>query len=136
MIFTVIAAVVLVIAGRPAEAIVFPPILLVGILVSPFVLARIPGTLEAVLRRPPADVGAHIAALERSLTDRSLFRIGPILQARVKLMALYKQQNRLDEAIFEAKEILARERTSPSSRGQFHLEIAPAREVSTTRSKN
>ena len=78
MSFTVIAAIIVVILGRPAEGLVLIPILFGLVIVSPIVLPLIPNSLEAVLRRPPEDLDRHIVALKRALANRSVIRFGPI----------------------------------------------------------
>jgi tetratricopeptide (TPR) repeat protein len=124
MSFTVIAAIVVLIIGRPAEAVVVFPILFCVMIVWVSLLPRIPGSLEAVLRKPPEHLDLHIAALERSLTYRSVFRFGPLASARVKLMQLYTQRSRFADAIAQGRDLLARYGTLRSFESHIHLEIA------------
>jgi tetratricopeptide (TPR) repeat protein len=120
----VITAIAVLIVGRPAEAVVVIPIIVGLMIVGAFISPLIPGSLESVMRRPPADLDTHIAAIERALTYRSVIRFGPLFQARFKLMQLYKLRGRFDDAIAEAKELLARYRARGSFESQIHLEIA------------
>jgi tetratricopeptide (TPR) repeat protein len=120
----VIAALLVLIASRPADALVLIAILFGAMVVLRLVWPFFPGSLESVMRRAPADLDAHIAALERALKYRSVIRFGPLFQARFKLMQLYKQRRRFEDAIAQAKEILARYRTRRSFESQLHFEMA------------
>jgi tetratricopeptide (TPR) repeat protein len=124
MSFTVIAAIIVVILGRPAEGLVLIPILLGLVIVSRIVLPFIPNSLEAVLRRPPEDLDRHIVALKRALANQSVIRFGPIAQARYTLMQLYMRQQRFGDGIAQGREFLARYRTPRSVKSRVHLDIA------------
>jgi tetratricopeptide (TPR) repeat protein len=124
VIVAIIAAILVQLVGRPADAGALIAVLLGLMLISPLVFPLVPGSLEAVLRRPPADLDRHIAAIERALTYRSIFRFGPLSQARFKLMQLYKQRGRFEDAINQGKDLLARYRSRSSFESQIHLEIA------------
>lgn len=87
MSFTAIAALVFAVAvGKPSErtALALGMLFLAGL--SPALLPLLPNSVESVLLNLPDKPDEQIAALERVLSHRAIFRPGPQRSARLKLM--------------------------------------------------
>jgi tetratricopeptide (TPR) repeat protein len=125
MSFTAIAAIVFAfIFGRPSEnaLLLFGVLFLIGLL--PVYLRLIPNSVESVLLKLPEDPDEQIAALEGVLRRRAIFRRpGPRRSARLRLMHVYKDRKRFEDAISMGREALALYRMSSSLKGKIHLDI-------------
>jgi hypothetical protein len=119
---TAIVAVLFAVAVSKNAPMLFGLLLLIGL--APVYLPLLPKSPDSVLFHLPEDPDEQIAALERVIGKTILFRSGPKRAVRVKLMQLYKDSGRFDDAVKLGREILIQFSMSSSLESLIRLEMA------------
>jgi len=91
---------------------------------APLLVFLWPSPVKAVLAHPPRDIDDHILALEKALARSRLPRPVPEMNARYRLMKLYKARERYEDAVAQGRLAVRRARMTHASEAEVRLEIA------------